>query len=124
MLIKLHLTKQSEFIILNNNLWHLFDYKAASRLTLDIPEDVLFRWCGVKDVESNCIHAVLLHHLLGVQTVVFRLAHLLPRHLYTTTTARYRLLSWKRRVRSQRSEIAGHSFCHLQAVIRTCETSY
>lgn len=65
---------------------------SVSRLTLDIPEDVLFRWCSIKDVESDCVHAVLLHHLLGVQTVVLRLAHLLPRHLNTTAATRHWLL--------------------------------
>ncbi|TNN37206.1 hypothetical protein EYF80_052629 [Liparis tanakae] len=62
-------------------------------LTLDIPEDVLFRRCSVKGVESHRVHAVLLHHLLGVQTIVFGLAHLLPRHLNLATAMHHRLLS-------------------------------
>lgn len=80
-----------------------------SPLTLDIPEDVLFRWCSVKNVESDRVHAILLHNLLGVQTVVFRLAHLLPCHLNTTAVIRHWLLIWKRQVRSQRSKVARKS---------------
>lgn len=74
-----------------------------SRLTLDIPEDVLLRRCGVKDVESNCVDAVLLHHVLGVEAVVFGLAHLFKCHLNTTTAARHRLLIWEKQVGSLRS---------------------
>lgn len=68
----------------------------VSRLTLYIPEDVLLRRCGIKDVEPHCVHTVLLHHLLRVQTIVFRLAHLLPRNLDTAAATRHRLLIWKR----------------------------
>ncbi len=64
----------------------------AAQLTLDIPEDVLFRWCRIEDVKPNCVHAVLLHHFLWVQPVVFGLAHLLPCHLNTTTAAGNRVL--------------------------------
>lgn len=72
------MASRHEPMMLNDDTRCRCDRAAASRLTLDIPEDVLFRWCGVKGVESNRAHAVLLHHLLGVEPVVFGLAHLLP----------------------------------------------
>lgn len=77
------------------------------RLTLDVPEDVLLRRRGVEDVESNCVQAVLLHYLLRVQTVMLRLAHLLPRQLNTTPAPHHRLLTWKERVTSFLSEASG-----------------
>lgn len=79
---------------------------SVSPLTLDIPEDVLFRWRSVKNVEPDRVHTILLHDLLWVQTVVFRFAHLFPCHLNTTATIRHWLLIWKRQVRSQRSKVA------------------
>lgn len=66
----------------------------ALRLTLDIPEDVLFRRSGVQDVEPNCVHTILLHHLLRVQTVVFRFTHLLPRHFNRSAAQRHWLFTW------------------------------
>lgn len=74
------------------NLRRLYNFADSRRLTLGIPEDVLFGWCRIKDVQSNGVHAVLLYHVFGVQSVVLRLAHLLPRHLDTITAQCHWLL--------------------------------
>lgn len=59
---------------------------SASLLTLNIPEDVLFWGRSVKDIQSHCVHTILLDHVLRIEAVMLGLAHLFKSHLHATAT--------------------------------------
>lgn len=50
-------------------------------LTFHIPQDILLRRGGKKDIEPNRVDPILLHNFFWVHSIVFGLTHLLPCHL-------------------------------------------
>lgn len=70
---------------------------SASLLTLNIPEDVLFRRRSVKDIQSHCVHTILLNNVLRIEAVMLRLAHLFKSHLNTTAATGNWLFTWKKK---------------------------